>query len=78
MSSVLERPGIAPRELLENPQGDDFELVNGELMERNTGWLSSRLGFLLGTWLNQHVLTNNLGWVNGADAAYQCFFRSLP
>lgn len=78
MNAVLERPNVTPAELLARPDRDLFELVNGELVERNMGWQSSRIGMDLGILLGIHVRQHNLGWMNGADAAYQCYEDALP
>lgn len=78
MIAVLERPKITPAELLERPDRDQYELINGELVERNMGWQSSRIGSKLLALLETYVAEHNLGWVNGADAAYQCYEDALP
>lgn len=62
-----------PEDLLAMPDGDAYELVDGELVERNMGWESSWVGgqlhLALGTFCKAHAL----GWVVPADASYQCF-----
>lgn len=78
MSAVLERPKVTPAELLARPDRDQFELVNGELVERIIGWQSSRIGSKLLAFLESYVTEHNLGWVNGADAAYQCYEDAFP
>lgn len=62
-----------PDDLLSMPDGDRFELVDGQLVERNMGQVSSWVGTR-----TSHVLTNflesqPLGWVFGSDCGYQCF-----
>ena len=42
------------------------------------GWQSSRIGSKLLALLETYVGEHNLGWVNGADAAYQCYVDALP
>ncbi len=37
------------------------------------GWESSRIGLCVGWLLKSHCAANDLGWVAGADAGYQCF-----
>lgn len=78
MSTLLERPKVTPDELLARPDRDQYELINGELVERNIGWQSNRIGMDLGILLGVYVRQHNLGWVNGADAAYQCYEEALP
>ncbi len=78
MRAIAECAKVTPDELLTRPDRDRFELVNGELVERNMGWRSSRIGLRTSTLLDVHVTSNNLGWVNGPDAAYQCFEEVFP
>jgi Uma2 family endonuclease len=62
-----------PEDLLAMPDGDAYELVDGELVERNMGWESTwvagRILHLLWTFCDNHPL----GWLVPADASYQCF-----
>lgn len=85
MSVMLEsppqsaaRPRVTAQELLAMPNAKNFELVNGELVERNMGWESeffgSNLHVLLGMFCRQH----NCGWVNGSNAGYQCYEEAFP
>ena len=78
MNTVLERPKGTPAELLARPDRDQYELVNGEFVERVMGWQSSRIGSKLLALLETYVAEHNLGWVNGADAAYQCYEDAFP
>lgn len=77
-TALLDRPTMSPAELLQHPDRDQFELVHGELVERNMGWQSSRIGLRVAALLEVYVSRHNLGWVNGPDAAYQCFEDALP
>lgn len=65
-----------PEDLLSMPDGDRFELVDGKLVERNMGqvssWVGTRTSFVFSTFLEG----NPLGWVFGSDCGYQCFPRS--
>src|SRR5712691_3211769 len=85
MSMTLEtpprsatRPRVTAEELLAMPDGKNFELVNGELVERNMSWESERIGtnliVLLGSFSREH----DCGVVNGANAGYQCFEEIYP
>lgn len=85
MSVMLESPPpaaarrrVTAAELLAMPNEKDFELVNGELVERNMGWesefIGSNLHVLLGMFCRQH----NCGWVNGSNAGYQCYEQAFP
>lgn len=62
-----------PEDLLAMPNGDDFELVKGELVERNIGWDASWIGGRLHHSLSTFCDAANAGWVAPADASYQCF-----
>lgn len=63
-----------PEDLLTMPGGENFELVNGRLVERNMGilasWVAGELFFVLANHCRQH----HLGWLlPGGDAGYQGF-----
>ncbi|MFM9964763.1 MAG: Uma2 family endonuclease [Planctomycetaceae bacterium] len=85
MSLMLEdppasaaRPRVTAEDLLAMPNDKDFELVNGELVERNMSWESERIGSnVLGLVWN-HCRQHNLGEVNGSNAGYQCFEEVFP
>ncbi|MFL5341821.1 MAG: Uma2 family endonuclease [Gemmataceae bacterium] len=62
-----------PEELLVMPDGDQFELVNGELVEKPMGWKSSRVGGHAFRLLGNFLEANPLGRAAPADASYQCF-----
>ena len=44
MSAVAEKTLITPEEFLRMPDQKDFELIDGELVERNVSVLSSWIG----------------------------------
>jgi Uma2 family endonuclease len=72
--STVETPTLyTPEDLLEMPDGDLYELVDGQLVERNMGmwssYVGSRLLRLLGNFCEDHFH----GWLLGPDASYQCF-----
>ena len=62
-----------PEDLLAMPNGKDYELVNGRLVERNMGaessWIGGRIYLRLSIFCDEH----HLGWVWPADNGYQCF-----
>ena len=66
---------VAEREawLRETLAGLGYELVDGELVERKTGFESSIVGGNLFRLLANHCAANGLGMVLPADASYQCF-----
>src|SRR5438094_4972116 len=85
MSMTLEtpprsatRPRVTAEELLAMPNGKNFELVNGELVERNMSWESERIGMNVGGLLWGHCRKHDCGEVNGSNAGYQCFEMIYP
>jgi Uma2 family endonuclease len=71
---VAEHPVLfTPDDLLAMPDGDCFELIDGHLLERNSGFLSSFIGTTVIRILNSFVEQHKLGWVAGSDCGYQCF-----
>ncbi len=76
MSLVATKPGMTVEEFEALPDGVGYELVDGELKNRNVSALSSWVGGRLLKLLSIHVDDNNLGWVFGADNGFQCFADS--
>lgn len=70
-----ERPptSYSPEDLLIMPDGERYELVNGQLQEKPMSGLSSLVGMEAGARLRNFAVVDKLGWVFGADAGYQCF-----
>ena len=62
-----------PEDLLVMPDGDQYELVDGELVERPMGFRSSYIGGRMFKLLAVHCDQHQLGWVLPSDAGYQCF-----
>jgi Uma2 family endonuclease len=73
MSTVATKQHCTPEDLLVMPDAVSYELVDGELLEREMGWKSSVIGGEVGFLLKAHCKAHNLGWVAPADASYQCF-----
>lgn len=73
MSVPSQQSTFTPEDLLHMPDGKMFELVHGQLVEKSMGFKSARIGIKLAALLTDHAEQNGLGWVNGADAGYQCF-----
>ena len=65
--------GYSPEDLLIMPDGEQYELVNGELEEKAMSGLSSWVGAEVVRRLGNFVVEHQLGWVFGSDAGYQCF-----
>ncbi|MGZ3354921.1 MAG: Uma2 family endonuclease [Isosphaeraceae bacterium] len=62
-----------PEDLLAMPDGKNYELVDGRLVERNMGaessWIGGRIFLRLSLFCDEH----QLGYVWPADNGYQCF-----
>ena len=70
--STVAQPTITADELLRMPDGDRFEIVDGELLEREmgslAGWISNRVGASLERYARQHG-----GIAFGEGAWYRCY-----
>jgi Uma2 family endonuclease len=64
---------VTPEELLEMPDGHHYELIDGELVERNMGAESSRIAQLINQRTGAFADTHHLGLVWGPDCGYQIF-----
>ncbi|MEQ1906833.1 MAG: hypothetical protein ABL888_21805, partial [Pirellulaceae bacterium] len=62
MSTVLNDQKYTPDDLLAMPDGESFELVDGQLVEREMGFKSSRIGGELFGRLKSFCDANRLGW----------------
>jgi Uma2 family endonuclease len=75
MSTIAEPRTYTPDDLLRMPDGDRYELVDGKLVERNVGALSSLVANELLSRITDFCRPDALAWVFGADCGYQCFPR---
>ena len=64
---------VTPEELLEMPDGDRYELIDGELVERNRGAESSRIAQKINQRIGVFAESHHLGLVWGTDCGYQIF-----
>ncbi|HSI37022.1 MAG: Uma2 family endonuclease [Phycisphaerae bacterium] len=64
---------ITPEELLAMPDAVDFELVDGQLVERQMGFESSEIAARIIGILIAFLRGKHLGRIAGADGSYQCF-----
>ena len=62
-----------PEELLTMPDGDRYELVDGELVELNVSFLSSYVAGEIHRRLANHSLDHRQAWVAPEGTSYQCF-----
>jgi Uma2 family endonuclease len=72
MSTVLEKT-YTPEDLLAMPDRKSYELVDGQLVERNVSVLSSWVGGQVYHVVDSFVREHQLGWAWGADLGYVCF-----
>ena len=73
MSTIAEPRSYTPDDLLAMPDGDRYELVDGNLVERSVSVLSSLVAFELGGLIRDHCRTHAPAWIFGPDCNYQCF-----
>ncbi len=72
-TAVATKTHYTPEDLLAMPDGKSYELVHGQLVEREMGikssWVAGRLLVRLGRYCEEH----GIGWALPADSGYQCF-----
>jgi Uma2 family endonuclease len=79
MTAIIEPPHIAaphrytPEDLLAMPDGERYELVDGELIERDMGFYSTLVGAEVLALLRNFVRENKLGWTPSPECGYRCF-----
>lgn len=70
--STVEQQIYTPDDLLRMPDGDLFELVEGQLVEKDMGgksaWVGGRIFKLLSLYEDEHG-----GWAFPGDTGFQCF-----
>jgi len=71
MTTDLAAQIITPEQLAAMPNDSDFELVDGQLVERKMGNKSNWIATQLARLLSNHVDQNNLGWVFAFEAGYR-------
>jgi Uma2 family endonuclease len=72
MSTALQTR-YTPADLLTMPDGDRYELVDGELVELNMSFLSSYVAGEIHRRLANHSVEHRQAWVAPEGASYQCF-----
>lgn len=74
MNAIATPPALTPEDLLAMPdEGQGYELVHGELREKNMSKESSRIGTRLAYLLECFVEAGHPGWVFGEGTSYRCF-----
>src|SRR4051794_28045676 len=72
-SDVTPKSDVTPEELLGMSDGGHYELIDGELRERNVSALSNLIASEIGGILRNYCHQNKLGWLFAADHGYRCF-----
>lgn len=71
--SIATKTQYTPEDLLAMPDGKNYDLVGGQLVERNVGiessWVAGRLASRLDGFCEEH----GIGWALVPDAGYECF-----
>lgn len=73
MASVISDRRYTPEDLLKLPDGDRFELVDGQLVETERSLLASYVGGRIIELLSAFVRTHQSGAVFNSDASFRCF-----
>ena len=73
MATSVIAPQYTPEDLLKMPDGERYELVDGNLVERYMTFWSSYIGGELYALLRAYCREQKLGWVAPEGMSYQCF-----
>jgi Uma2 family endonuclease len=73
MNTLLKAPPYTAEDLLTMPDGDRFELVDGNLVERKMSLWSSYIAGRLYYLLEAFAESQKPGWVLPEGTSYQCF-----
>jgi Uma2 family endonuclease len=66
-------PHVTPDELLRMPDGKSYELVDGELVHRQSSTLTSFVSAEIAGRLSSFVSDHRRGWVFESSNGYECF-----
>src|SRR5205823_3491725 len=77
MSTAATKTQYTAEDLLQLPDGDRYELVDGNLVERDVSFWSSYIAGVVYGLLDAFSRQNVLGWVVPEGTSYQCF-PTLP
>ena len=70
---IATKLNYTPEDLLSMPDRGRYELIDGQLLERNVSSESSMVALILNARLIAFVLANKLGWMVQADGGLQIF-----
>ena len=77
MNAVIATRKYTPEDLLRMPDGDRYELIDGELVEKVMSMKSCYVAGKIYARIDQHAQTHRQGWVFSEGNTYQCF-RDAP
>ena len=72
-TSVATQTRYTPEDLLAMTDGKNYELVGGQLVERNMGMESSWVAGRVHSRLDRFSEESGLGWAFNSENGYQCF-----
>jgi Uma2 family endonuclease len=75
MSTATIKTHYTPEDLLRMPDGNRYELVDGQLVELNVSIWSSYVAGVIFQMLFAYCRQHRLGWVFPENTSYQCFPR---
>ncbi|HJZ91786.1 MAG TPA: Uma2 family endonuclease [Gemmataceae bacterium] len=64
---------LEPDDLLQMPDGESYELVDGRLVEKNMGAESDRIALRLGGRIDRYCDVHKMGFAFGAQTGFRCF-----
>jgi hypothetical protein len=70
---IKSRAEVTPEEFQAMSEGGHFELLDGELVERNVSAFSSVVASRINRHLGNHCDEHHLGWVLESEVGYRCF-----
>src|SRR5690242_11532435 len=73
MTTVVEKTFYTPGDLLKIPEGKHYELVDGQLVERQMSLQACEVAANIIYILCAYVKPRNLGGVYSSEVGYQCF-----
>jgi len=73
MSAIATNTPVTPEDLLRMPDAVNYELVDGNLVERNMGLESSEIAARIVGLIWMFLRTHRLGRLFTTDASFQCF-----
>jgi Uma2 family endonuclease len=73
MSTVEAKTRYTPDDLLRMPDGDRYELIDGQLVEMNVSLWSSYVAGVIHRLLGKYCDETGMGWALPEGTTYQCF-----